>query len=277
MKTFRMITQAFEEISVMRMQRIRNSVLNTRSFLDQLAQVYIDIKGNYRVSMMSILTGKKKDVQEFLGLNKNGKDVNVLISTNTRLSGEIVKKVFRTFLEYVNKHPDDDIVLVGRQGKQMFDALGTGRKYEYYEFKENEITTDGLKDIILGLYQYKIVRAFFGKFESLVTQNPNQSTLTGNEEEGKNQDDMKVTPYMFEPSIESILTFFDTQIFSSLVKQTVNESELARYASRIRAMEEATGHIDKTKSEYERLRRKMRQLVMNKKQLQTVSAAMRLT
>ncbi|MCX7996703.1 MAG: F0F1 ATP synthase subunit gamma [Patescibacteria group bacterium] len=273
MRIFRMITQAYEEISVMRMQKIRTSVINTRNFLDQLSDVYTDIKGNYRESIMTILTGKKKDVQKVLNINKNGRTVAVLISTNAKLSGEIVGLTFKHFANYVQQHPEVDIIIVGRQGKQMFESLRLGREYKFFEFDEKNISVESLKEIILAMYPYEEVEAFFGKFESLVFQSPVQENLSGDDSTKKSEKENKVTPYMFEPSIEKILQFFETQIFSSLVKQTFNESELARYASRIRAMEEATNHIDKTKTTLERNKRKIRQLLLNKKQLETASKA----
>lgn len=273
MRIFRMITQAYEEISVMRMQKIRTSVINTRNFLEQLSSVYGDIKANYRESLMSLITGKKKDVSKLLSLDKNGKTVAVLVSTNAKLSGEIVSKTFKYFVAYIQQHPDVDIIIVGRQGRQMFDSLKLDREYRFFEFDEKNISVQSLKDVILAMRPYMKVEAFFGKFESLLTQAPVDENLSGNDEDDAEHVKSTFTHYIFEPSIETILQFFETQIFSSLVKQVFNESELARYASRIRAMEEATNHIDKTKTTLERNKRKIRQLVINKKQLETATKA----
>jgi ATP synthase F1 gamma subunit len=276
METFRMITQAYEEISVMRMQRIRGSVIATRDFLDELSKVYVDIKANYRSQIVNLLTGKRKKVQDVLDVNKNGKTVTILMSTNTKLSGEIVRRVFRQFIDYVENN-DTEVVIIGRQGKNMYENHKATKPYKYYEFKENDISIESLKEIILGVYPYKKVNVFFGKFESLLTQDPTFANITGEDvSDDPNAKPEAVTPYLFEPSIEKILQFFETQIFSSLVKQTVNESELARYASRIRAMEDATTHIDKTKLTLAILKRKMKQILTNRKQLEITKSAIRL-
>lgn len=279
MSTLKLITQAYEEISVMRMQKIRDSVLKTRQFLDKLSEVFTDVKLNYE--NQAIIFSKKKDSDALLKLNKNGKEAALLISTNTKMNGEIVSKVFRTFVDYIEKH-DVDIFILGKMGKQLLEQHGTKKQYEFFDLDENDITTDKLKDMILKLLNYKQVNVFYGKFESLMFQDPYINNLTGNEgadpekktaestQEKKEKKD-EFDRFIFEPSIEKVLQFFETQIFSSLVKQSVHESELARYASRIRAMEEAGQHIEKSKGNLYANRRKLKSIISNKKQLEVMT------
>jgi F0F1-type ATP synthase gamma subunit len=50
--------------------------------------------------------------------------------------------------------------------------------------------------------------------------------------------------FIFEPTLEKIFHFFETQIMANLFSQTLLENQLARHASRVNAMEEALGHIE---------------------------------
>ena len=101
-----------------------------------------------------------------------------------------------------------------------------------------------LTEVIRHLVQYEEIRVYFGKFESLVTQRPEvQSISSATPVAGKLQGP-KVF-YIFEPSIEEILVFFETQIFASLFDQSLRESQLAKFASRILAMDRATQNIEK--------------------------------
>lgn len=268
MSTLRLITQAYEEISVMRMQRIRDLVLNTRLFLGDLFKVYVDVKVNYKESLMKKLI-REDDAMKAMR-ERNGKTAVVFISTNTKLNGEIIQKVFREFFDYVQSH-EVDIFIVGRMGKQLYDQRTTNKTYKYFDLEENYINSTSLHNLVLELLAYKQVDAFYGKFESLLNQIPTEANLTGDQPEEKQAENQKATLYMFEPSVVKILEFFETQIFSSLVKQSVNESELARYASRIRAMEEAGQNIDKSMKQLSSQMTKIKRLVGNKKQLEIMS------
>lgn len=275
MSTLRLITQAYEEISVMRMQKIRNSVLKTRLFLEELAKVFSDVKINYESQVA--LFSKRKDPNLILKLNKNGKEAAMLISTNSKMNGEIIGSVFRDFVAYVEKH-DCDVFILGKLGKQMLEQHSFKKKYTAFDLDENDISITALRSVILQLTEYKTVNVFYGKFESLMYQTANRNNVTGNqaaaeleETSGEKKDPNHVDRFLFEPSIEKILQFFETQIFSSLVKQSVNESELARYASRIRAMEEAGQHIEKSNQQLYSHRRKLKGIINNKKQLEVMT------
>lgn len=274
MSTLKLITQAYEEISVMRMQRIRTSVLQTREFLSKLNEVYKDVKLNYHERLLEFFSKKKRNDLSKSMLEKNGKTVSVLLSTNSKLNGEIIQKVFRDFVQHVNKE-ETDIVIIGKVGRGLFEQLGIKKQFQYFELPEDAVDTITIKDLVLSLLPYKTVNVFYGKFDSLMFQNPVITNVTGNEqilEEVKDKDGKSHVPaFIFEPSVEKILQFFETQIFSSLVKQSVHESELARYASRIRAMEEAMQHVDKTNKQLYSQKRKLKQLLNNKKQLEIMS------
>ncbi len=77
--------------------------------------------------------------------------------------------------------------------------------------------------------------------------------------------------YFFEPSLRKILEFFETSVFTSLFTQTVHEAELARLASRIKAMEEALGNIEKTEGQLNAEMRRIDKALQNKRQLDTIS------
>ena len=46
--------------------------------------------------------------------------------------------------------------------------------------------------------------------------------------------------YIFEPSLETIVIFFETEIFSSLLEQVFHESRLAKLASRMVLLDRAS-------------------------------------
>lgn len=274
MSTLRLVTQAYEEIAVMRMQRIRDAVLHTRVFINELAQVFVDVKSNYKATVVNMFgknnSEKKQDISV---VNKNGKTVAVLITTNSKMNGEIIPKVFHEFYQYVNEH-DCDLILIGRMGKQLYEQMPKKKPYSFFELGENQITNTSLREVVLAMMPYSQINVFYGKFESLLSQNAIISNLSGDSIEPNKSTEVKPMLYVFEPSIDKIIAFFEKQIFSSLVKQTLSESELARYASRIRAMEDAMVNIDKNSKNLRYQKNKIKKLINNKKQLEIMSRVM---
>ena len=78
--------------------------------------------------------------------------------------------------------------------------------------------------------------------------------------------------YIFEPSLEKILMFFETEIFASLFEQSVSESELAKSASRVLAMDKAAANVRKYLENLRMEKLVMQHKVINKRQLNSLSS-----
>jgi F0F1-type ATP synthase gamma subunit len=267
--TLKMLVESYEEISVLRMQRVKSSVLLTREFLDSLSQVFADVKANYRHEFKKMIEKKKNQNKfSFSTIQKNGKTVSVFLSSNSKFYGDIVQKVFQEFLADIEKS-SSDIVIVGRVGRELFSQSGVKKDYQYYDLSDQEVKTDDLKNLVMYLIKYEFVHVYHGKFNNMVTQLAAMSNISGEQTVEEDQKEVE-NPFFFEPSLDKILNFFETQVFTSLFKQTINESELSRLASRIKAMEEAFGNIDKTEGELGMAMRKANKNTQNKKQIDSL-------
>lgn len=254
--SLKFLAQAYELISVTKMQQIRRSVLKTRDFLDRLADVFVDVKGSYR---------------SFSTLAKNGKSVAVLISANTRLYGSIVYQIFDAFALFIKEQRNTDVVIAGKIGKELFEAAGK-EAYEYFDLPDNDVTFASLEPLVSKILNYQKVTVFYGRFINVLNQNPESREITG-EQPAQSTDPryQRSLHFLFEPSLENILNFFETQVFASDFQQTIHETQLARYASRINAMEEALIHIDKSIRTIKYLKLKSMKDLQNKKQQQTMA------
>jgi hypothetical protein len=63
---------------------------------------------------------------------------------------------------------------------------------------------------------------------------------------------------------------------ANLFSQTLLENQLARHASRVNAMEEALLHIETESKKLNQIKVRMKHLMQNKKQLETVSGVISL-
>lgn len=271
--SLRFLAQAYEQISVVKMQQIRRSVLKTRDFLDRLADVFVDVRGSYKDKILELIKKKKNTtgVTSFSTLTKNGKSAAVLISANTRLYGSIVYQIFDTFSKFIKEQKGTDIVIVGKIGKELFEAVDK-RSYEYFELPDNDVSFAQLESLIGKILNYQKVTVFYGQFINVLNQSPKALEITGEQSlDDRITEQERKLHFLFEPSLENILNFFETQFFTSSFKQTVNETQLARYASRIDAMEQAMVSIDKRIKNIKYLKLRAIKDAQNKKQQQTIA------
>ena len=267
----KMLAQAYEEISVIKMQRVRDYVLKNRDFLTGVSYVFYDVKTSYRQQIEELMKLKKiTNIASFSTINKNGKMVSVFLSANNKLYGDIILKVFYLFMENIKKS-DSDIVVVGKLGRELYNQWNIKKPYKYFEIPDSDLKIEDLKEIISYIINYEKVDVFYGRFANIVNQVSTFSNISG---EQTFDTEVKPNPnskFIFEPSLEKILNFFETQIFASFFKQTVHEFHLARLASRIKAMEEALSNIDKRINELKGQTRRVKRLSDNKKQIETIA------
>lgn len=268
-RTFRFITQAYEEIAVLKMRKVRSSVLSTRVYLSRLSEVFFELRRakEKQRSLLKVATGSKDNLEKITTSSlqpknsKLAKKVSVLLSANTSLYGDLLNRIFDLFLKNVKKD-NSDIIIVGRVGKRLYDQQENKKPYIYFEIPDVEIRLEDLKPVIFHLVKYEQVQVYYGKFESILNQREITSNISGVNPTGfreelipKMDDSTKTTKkndevrtevgeYLFEPDLNKILRVFEDLIASSLFRQTVHETQLARWASRIMSMEKAQTNID---------------------------------
>lgn len=265
------LAESYAQIAASRMKKIRESVLAQRQFLRAIESIFKDTLSVYasRLSEM-VWAGKLKEGGRVTFLAHNGKSVAVLISANTGFYGEVVKNTFEKFLEAV-KNKDFEITIIGRLGKNLFLSYEPNRPYTYFELPDYGIDRDKLSEAIKHLVQYEEIYVYYGQYISVVTQIPTTFKISaGTPVSGKFS--QPKTKYIFEPNIEKILMFFETQIFASLFNQAIRESQLAKLASRIMAMDKAAENIRKRLKSLRVEKLKFVHKNENKKQLNSMGA-----
>jgi len=263
------LIRAYEQIASTRMKKTRESVLFTRQYMDSISQIFNEVRFAYRDSAKKFL--RKRSGNKLTFLAHNGKKVAVLLSANTGLYGEIVRSTFDKFAEEI-KSTDSEATIVGRQGLSLYIQTFPERPYSFFEIPDQNITLKDLTPLIKHIVQYEEIHVYHGKFISVVSQKADMLAVSAQINLAGSANQKPQKSYLFEPSLENILMFFETEIFASVFEQAVRESELAKYASRVLAMDKADLNIqNRTKSlELEKMR--VEHAVSNKKQLNSLPA-----
>src|SRR5258706_12629102 len=84
------LAESYEEIAVVRMQKIKDSVLKTRDFLANLSDVFVDLKSSYSHEIKDLMKRIKEGDRTLMkNLQKIDKTLLVYLSSNGRLYGSV--------------------------------------------------------------------------------------------------------------------------------------------------------------------------------------------
>lgn len=263
--SLRGLVEVYEEVAASRMQKVRGAVLQSRQFLYGLLEVFGKVK----------LVYKKVSKQTITSRPLNGKTVAVFVSANSGLYGDIVERTFETFAQYVRKN-NPDVVVLGKLGLQMLKDRLPDKLFNYYDFVDEGVDMESFQVIMRYLLQFEKILVFYGQFKSILFQTPVMTSVSGDAEAaagGVDEEKYKniVKQYLFEPSVEKIAQVFDGEILASIFEQTLHESQLSKFASRMMALDKSEENIEKRlgniRAEQVMLIHKLR----NRKQLSTLS------
>lgn len=265
------MVRAYEEIAASRIRHTRDSVLRSRTYVSEINEIFEQVISSYRNQVEALMKAKKiKNRDKFSFINRNGKTLYLLISANTGLYGSIIKRTFDLFINTPKNNPYD-IAIIGKLGLSMWEKVQMKEKYFYFDFPDQRVSDEILKEILNLLITYEKVVVFHGQFLNLIKQDATFSDISGNSL-SKNSEQRKPMRYFFEPSLEKILEFFEKQIFSSIFEQTVRESQLAKIASRLTTLDEASENIDKKLIRVTSQNNRFTHSQQNRKQLETFSS-----
>lgn len=253
------VVETYETISAYYIRRIRNSVLQNRAFHDGLNSIFHEIKkaeGGLNAFSPPLL-------------KNNSKTVFVLLTANSGFYGDIVSKTVSLFLERWNRLPVD-VAVVGKTGKVLMAEISPRIKYTYFDFPDLKVDMDQLRSITKFISAYGKVTVFHGSFQSFLIQQPVASEISGRELLSAPSAE-PAEKYLFEPTLEKVVMFFETEISASLFEQTFHESRLAKLTSRLVLLDRASVKITEAFRKTSFRSQQLRHQIFNRKQLNAMS------
>ena len=229
-----MLVETYEIIAGTSVRRIRNSVLANRAFHVGLNRMFREIATAYSKEVRHVMKKNKITARDsgVSVIKRTKPTVFMFLSANTGLYGDVINRIFTAFLTEI-KRTKGDVIIVGRMGKILFEDTMPGSPFTYFDFPDNSIAIENLKQISVFLAQYEKVVAFYAVFKNLLTQQVKTSIISGTELPVESTEDNVIQRYFFEPSLEAVALFFENEIFASLLEQVFQESRLAKLAARM--------------------------------------------
>ena len=270
------LAESYEEIAVIRMQKIKDSVLKTRDFLTNVSDIFVDLKASYAREVRDLMNRRKKGDKTILPvLQKSGNALLVYLSSNGKMYGSVTQKTYRLLVDDLKRTSDQesDLLVIGKAGREMLEGAGISKKFEYFEIPDTSVDVSHIRQLMKKFLQYEKVLIYYGKFGNVVKQTPISTSITGEDIFETEVPSMvpREDRFIFEPTLEKIFHFFETQIMANLFSQTLLENQLARHASRVNAMEEALGHIEEESKKLHQMQTRLKHQMANKKQLETIA------
>jgi len=258
------VTKTYQEIANLRMNKIRQEVLDNRELTEELSRVYTLAKKAY----VSQFKNKKATKTRESLIKRRKQRVVVFLSCNERFHGTLILDIWKELFNFLTENKAD-LAVVGRIGKYLAERGRFGHKMFYFDLNDDEPEKERVKGIIELIKNYREIIIFHGRFQTILLQKVAQSDISGGTIQEKELGEIR--NYLFEPSPEAVLDFFETELISAFFNQTILEHQLSRYATRMIAMYQATGSAKERRRELEIEQKKITRQLLNKKQIEMFS------
>jgi F0F1-type ATP synthase gamma subunit len=259
------IVMSLQELSVLEMQQIRDSVLTSRKYMNTLLDMFIDVRTNYE----RIVTKKLKTTPP------RPRTALVVLSQNAKFSDTNINRVFNDFTAKLADFPQADLILVGKVAAQLANQhkLPSTHSLKLIPIPDHIKSMNDLSELLDLLANYQQVFLFYGGFKNLVVQEAfveelnGQTTLLNVEEQEAHQK----RDFLHEPSIESIIEYFEQEVTKGLLLQATSEARLAHLGSRIQNLEFSRTNVENELKKLLYYQRRQHHALQAKKQQQRIA------
>src|SRR3989338_10252264 len=154
MQILETIATAYQEISVMKMKEARGYIEHSRLFVNMLKDVFESLR--YSKNILHNLEGNIQNKKPL---------VKILITANTKFYGDILHKIFKTFI--AEQSGAGDIFLIGRVGKELLNEYKQIAQVKLYDIPDVNIKMEAIQPLIKDLLEYRQIFVYYAKFKSI--------------------------------------------------------------------------------------------------------------
>ena len=252
------ITQAMKMVSVARLRKAQERILNLRDYAQALKQVLLDVTLSEKVNHPFLEQKKPEDIKRIL---------LVVITSDRGLCGGFNTVVCRETEKFLDKNDYEsiDLFFIGRKGADYFKFRGLPSKRVLLNLAKTisyplsaRISEDLMKDVSTGVYDATYM--VYNEFKTLISpqvvfERLIPFDLESVESEEKN---LFAQDLIFEVDPLKLLNSLLERYFAVQVYRCLCESIAAEHGSRMASMENATKNagdvISKLTLNYNKLR-----------------------
>lgn len=225
------LTQAFEGIASIHISHIRDRVVASKQFFNELWPIYRSLRVDPKTRLKRTHTKRK------------GAKVFVVVTDEGRLGTETTEKIVDSLVAALGKSQKTDVIAVGSRGAQVLQQKHGIAPTKTFPMPQGDSTVNA-GDIIKQLDSYETISVFYQTYESLRTQSVVRIDLISaihelGDQLGEGGEEISSADYIFEPNINEIADYMESVMLGVAFIQIIMESKLAGYAARFNAMSRA--------------------------------------
>lgn len=255
--SLKQIAQAYCEIAILKIKRIRVDVERNTLFFQEISKVYALIK--------------KLAIKGRVNMVKPKKTISIILTSNYRFYGSINSNLL-AFFTAQTQNIDTDRIMLNKAAIDYFRATKKFANYKEIMLKDDQPDNLELTALVNIIKDYNQVLVFYSSLKSLLVQLPQVIDITASSKPEAEEDKKLSVRFIFEPQLPKILDFFDSQVITLLLEATFLESELARTASRFISMDLAETEANKFIKEYQKLKAYAKRNLDNNKILENFAS-----
>jgi ATP synthase F1 gamma subunit len=249
------ITSTFQEIAAIQIPMLKKAFEHNRSYYDEITQVYQSLKRAAKIPLV------KK------GIASNPKTAHVAVTSNHGFFGSLNFDVMMQFKE-AKKSPEHDMYIIGVTGKDI--AMEQQISYKsIFVFQNDTPTPSEMVSLLSQLSGYERIFMYYPKYISVFTQSIDILDIAY--AAPQTLDTKHTIKYLFEPELPDLIAFFESQIRHILFSRILLESELARIATRLLTMDNASHKADEMIQTLDVKLQQARKNTINSKLIESVS------
>jgi len=230
MDTLLTLTSAFEGIASTHLANIRNEVLKSNLFFEDLWQVYSKIRVDNEFHFGR--SHKAKTIP---------KELYIFVAAEGGFSGDVDQRIIE-FLEQTYDPMKNDILVVGKHGTTLLDQIGIPY-IKFYDLPTHDRNIN-VGPLVKDIQKYQLTSMFYSQYITLDNQKVRRIHLTAYVTELGG--DVKISNdiisefnYIFEPSLYEVVSHLEETMLYVAVSQIILDAKLAQYASRFKTMSQA--------------------------------------
>ncbi len=257
------LLNVYEQITAVKMQTVRKKV--------EVSQIYF--RGLAKIAEEVAL-----DLSSF---NKDAtKNAVIFLSADERLYGDIIEKIMVNFVNFIKeKDKDTDVLVIGKVGQELMKIYAPDITFKTIALSIDKEPTgaSNLSILVPELSNYKKITLFYAEYKSLANQQATSLSISGENvaksgsEIDKSEEEVIRLKNIYEPDVTAIGEKFAKEISASILDQSINENQLAKYASRLMFLDTSLDNIDVKINNLGSQRRRTKKKKEQKKQTERVS------
>lgn len=256
LQTAGFVTTMLRDISATKLQAIRAAFDMNSLFYREMHQIDALVQ---TYALRHSLANKKEAAEE--------KQIFLALTSNRRFYGTINREIAARLLGRMEKDSNSAYLMIGQTGKQILEFTDYASKCGYWQFEDEEPTKQEILELINILSEYNSIYVFYPTYINPFRQEVTLIDIT-HKAEPEFVEKVEID-YIFEPDIDELISFFETQVRLILFNRVLLETKLAQTGARLTRMQRARDQAEDLVKEQRAAIHKEVMAIQNKRLLET--------